>query len=109
MSEGIRGKVVAIIGASSGIGAATAEHLAGKGAIVGVAARRTDLLRALVRRVAEANGHRILFAMPLSSASSITSFSQCSGATVAWTSSSTMRESCPCARYLNAILRSGTA
>lgn len=44
----IAGKVVAITGASSGIGAATARHLAGKGAHVVVGARRTDRLDQLV-------------------------------------------------------------
>lgn len=44
---GIDGKVVAITGASSGIGAATAELLAARGARVVLGARRTELLASL--------------------------------------------------------------
>jgi NADP-dependent 3-hydroxy acid dehydrogenase YdfG len=44
----IQGKVVAITGASSGIGEATARELAGRGATVVVGARRTDRLEKLV-------------------------------------------------------------
>jgi NADP-dependent 3-hydroxy acid dehydrogenase YdfG len=46
--QGIEGKVIAITGASSGIGEAAARHLAAKGAVVVVGARRTDRLEALV-------------------------------------------------------------
>ncbi len=42
MSENITGKVVVITGASSGLGAETARHLAGQGAKVVVGARRLD-------------------------------------------------------------------
>jgi NADP-dependent 3-hydroxy acid dehydrogenase YdfG len=44
----IQGKVVAITGASSGIGEATARELAARGATVVVGARRTDRLETLV-------------------------------------------------------------
>lgn len=54
MSE-IRDKVVAITGASSGIGAATALLLAKRGAAVALGARRTDRLDALVDQI-HANG-----------------------------------------------------
>jgi NADP-dependent 3-hydroxy acid dehydrogenase YdfG len=47
-STSIEGKVVAITGASSGIGEATARHLARKGALVVLGARRTDRLEKLV-------------------------------------------------------------
>ncbi|HEY3895519.1 MAG TPA: SDR family oxidoreductase [Pseudonocardiaceae bacterium] len=53
---GIEGKVVAITGASSGIGEATALLLAERGAKVVLGARRTDRLEALVTRIANAGG-----------------------------------------------------
>jgi len=55
MSE-IRGKIVAITGASSGIGEATARLLAGRGAKVVLGARRTDRLRALAADIREGGG-----------------------------------------------------
>lgn len=53
---GIAGKVVAITGASGGIGAATALLLAGRGAKVVLGARRPDRLEALAARIAAAGG-----------------------------------------------------
>jgi NADP-dependent 3-hydroxy acid dehydrogenase YdfG len=44
-------KVVAITGASSGIGEATARELAGRGAAVVLGARRTDRLEALAQKI----------------------------------------------------------
>ncbi|QRP50166.1 SDR family oxidoreductase [Amycolatopsis sp. FDAARGOS 1241] len=49
-------KVVAITGASSGIGAATALELAGRGAAVVLGARRTDRLGSLVTRIRAEGG-----------------------------------------------------
>jgi NADP-dependent 3-hydroxy acid dehydrogenase YdfG len=57
--SGITGKVVAITGASSGIGAATAELLASRGAKLVLGARRSDLLEALVDRIVGAGGEAI--------------------------------------------------
>ena len=54
--SGIDGKVVAITGASSGIGEATAILLAGRGGKVVLGARRTDRLAALADRIARAGG-----------------------------------------------------
>lgn len=54
--SGIRGKVVAITGASSGIGEATALLLAGRGAKLVLGARRSDRLEALAARIAAAGG-----------------------------------------------------
>jgi NADP-dependent 3-hydroxy acid dehydrogenase YdfG len=53
---GIRGKVVAIAGASSGIGEATALHLAGRGARLVLGARRAGRLEDLTGRIASAGG-----------------------------------------------------
>jgi NADP-dependent 3-hydroxy acid dehydrogenase YdfG len=53
---GIQGKVVAITGASSGIGEATARLLAERGASVVLGARRTDRLDDIVRRIRKDGG-----------------------------------------------------
>src|SRR5271156_2381762 len=55
-SSGIQGKVVAITGASSGIGQATALLLADRGAKVVLGARGSDRLNALAARIADAGG-----------------------------------------------------
>lgn len=53
---GISGKVVAITGASSGIGRATARHLAERGAYLVLGARREDRLAAIVEEIQAAGG-----------------------------------------------------
>jgi NADP-dependent 3-hydroxy acid dehydrogenase YdfG len=54
--NGVDGKVVAITGASSGIGEATALELAAKGAAVVLGARRTDRLETLAGRIVASGG-----------------------------------------------------
>jgi NADP-dependent 3-hydroxy acid dehydrogenase YdfG len=54
--SGVDGKVVAITGASSGIGEATALLLAGGGAKVVLGARRADQLEAVTARIRSAGG-----------------------------------------------------
>jgi NADP-dependent 3-hydroxy acid dehydrogenase YdfG len=52
----IEGKVVVITGASSGLGEATARHLASQGASVFVGARRVDRLQTVVADIQRAGG-----------------------------------------------------
>lgn len=54
MSEGIENKVVVITGASSGLGEATARHLAARGASVVLGARRSHRIDALVQELTAA-------------------------------------------------------
>ncbi|MEU7256920.1 SDR family oxidoreductase [Streptomyces rimosus] len=54
--SGIQGKVIAITGASSGIGEATAAHLAERGARLVLGARRKDRLNAVVDGIAAKGG-----------------------------------------------------
>lgn len=56
MSKPLTGRVAVITGASSGIGEASAGHLAGLGARVAVLARRTDRLSELVARIEKDGG-----------------------------------------------------
>jgi NADP-dependent 3-hydroxy acid dehydrogenase YdfG len=55
----INGKVVAITGASSGIGEATARLLAERGAAVVLGARRTERLDLLAQSIRERGGHAV--------------------------------------------------
>ncbi len=57
--SGIRGKVVAITGASGGIGEATALLLAERGAKVVLGARRTERLEALAIRIVAGGGEAV--------------------------------------------------
>src|SRR6478609_1588362 len=52
----IAGKVVVITGASSGLGEATARHLAERGATVVLGARRIERLQTLVDEITRAGG-----------------------------------------------------
>jgi NADP-dependent 3-hydroxy acid dehydrogenase YdfG len=63
MSQGIQNKVVVITGASSGLGEATARHLAKQGAKVVLAARRIDRLQAIVQEIKAAGGQAMAHAI----------------------------------------------
>jgi NADP-dependent 3-hydroxy acid dehydrogenase YdfG len=54
--ENIKGKVVVITGASSGLGEATAKHLAEQGAIVVLGARRIDRIELLADQISKNGG-----------------------------------------------------
>ncbi|WGM47835.1 putative oxidoreductase [Brevundimonas sp. NIBR10] len=62
MTDNITGKTIVITGASSGMGAAAARHLAAKGANVVLGARRTDRIEALVAEISAAGGKAIAVA-----------------------------------------------
>ena len=57
----MKDKVAIVTGASSGIGAATAELLARQGAVVALVARRADRLAELVTRIVAAGGRAAAF------------------------------------------------
>lgn len=56
MNDNIAGKVIVITGASSGMGAAAASHLAARGASVVLGARRGDRIEKLTAKIKEADG-----------------------------------------------------
>lgn len=55
----VTNKVIAVTGASSGIGEAAALHLAGRGAKLILGARDADKLAALAERIAAAGGEAV--------------------------------------------------
>jgi clavulanate-9-aldehyde reducatase len=59
MSFDLEGRAVAITGASSGIGEATALALAGAGASVALAARRADRIEGLAKRIEDEGGRAV--------------------------------------------------
>src|SRR3954471_23053669 len=62
MSDNIEGKVIIITGASSGMGAAAARHLAAQGASIVLAARRADRIESLVADIAASGGKAVAVA-----------------------------------------------
>ena len=70
----IRGKVVAITGASSGIGEAVARHLAERGAKVVLGARRDDRLKVLAAEIAGAGGEAEPLKLDVTSRTDVAAF-----------------------------------
>lgn len=69
----LEGKVALVTGASSGIGAATARKLAGKGVKVGLAARRAERLKELQDEIRAAGGEATVIEMDVTDEGSVTS------------------------------------
>ena len=78
----IKGTVIAITGASSGIGAATARVLAAQGAHVMLGARRTELLEALATSITQNGGAVRWLALDVTQRASMQAFVD---AAYAWT------------------------
>jgi NADP-dependent 3-hydroxy acid dehydrogenase YdfG len=74
MTEAIRNKVVAITGASSGIGAATARVLAQAGAKVVLGARRVERLESIAAEIERAGGQSKFFPLDVTRRESMQSF-----------------------------------
>ncbi|ODS00924.1 oxidoreductase [Methyloceanibacter methanicus] len=72
----IEGKVVAITGASSGIGESAARHLAKKGARVVLGARRTDRLQTIAEEIRAAGGTAEFQPLDVTSRESVEAFVQ---------------------------------
>jgi NADP-dependent 3-hydroxy acid dehydrogenase YdfG len=62
MEDNIKGKVVVITGASSGMGEAAAKHLAHLGAVVVLGARRTDRIEKLAKDIQDTGGKALAIA-----------------------------------------------
>jgi NADP-dependent 3-hydroxy acid dehydrogenase YdfG len=67
----LTGRVAVVTGASSGIGEATAEHLAALGAKVAVLARRVDRLEDLVGRIEQRDGTALALAADVTDAAAL--------------------------------------
>ncbi|GLK87846.1 SDR family oxidoreductase [Pseudomonas turukhanskensis] len=71
MSNNNTGKVVVITGASSGLGEATARHLAALGASVVLGARRKDRLDTLVSEITAAGGKAVAYTTDITQRSEV--------------------------------------
>lgn len=73
-SAPISSKVVLITGASSGIGEATARHLAANGYFVVLGARRTERIASLAHEIREAGGQALCQQLDVTDLASVNSF-----------------------------------
>ncbi|TLV01459.1 SDR family oxidoreductase [Dyadobacter luticola] len=76
MTNGVENKVVVITGASSGIGEATAELLAARGAKLVLGARRADLLLNLTQRIQSAGGQAVYLQTDVTSSAEVAALAQ---------------------------------
>lgn len=84
----IQGKVVVITGASSGLGEATARHLAAKGAKVFLGARRKERLDVVVADIERAGGEAAAMKVDVTNRAEVEAFVQAAVASSdAWTCS----------------------
>ncbi|MFC5539057.1 SDR family oxidoreductase [Rhodocytophaga aerolata] len=72
--ENIQGKVVAITGASSGIGEAIAHHLSAMGAKVVLGARRVDKLKSIVESIASGGGQAVYQKLDVTNTEEVVAF-----------------------------------
>ena len=75
------GRLVLVTGASSGLGTHFAQLLAGAGARVALAARRTDKLQSVVDAITQAGGQARAYSLDVTSAASVR---ECLDAIAAW-------------------------
>lgn len=73
IAKPLTGRVAVVTGASSGIGEASAEHLAGLGARVAVLARRADRLDELVSQIEKNGGTALAIAVDVTDAAAVRS------------------------------------
>lgn len=71
MQDSIKDKVIVITGASSGIGEATAHHLATRGARVVLGARRSDRLQTIVSEIQAAGGQALAVTADVTNAAEV--------------------------------------
>ncbi|MGZ3938338.1 MAG: SDR family oxidoreductase, partial [Flavisolibacter sp.] len=71
MSDNIKGKVIVITGASSGLGEAAARNLSKEGAIVVLGARRADRIKALADEINKNGGKALAIATDVTKAQQV--------------------------------------